>query len=201
MDAIHYLTWCEPAVGSLWSSYQDKEGKESLLDLYILKLSRFTAALTYCSFLSREYVLSVQCCVRCLGKHLCDSLEILDVSNGSPAMEKKPFWCFVMECLRRRHLFLMPFERFPSISQANILLMELFLGEKIIPRWFASLWNGASLDDVALQNRLELAASFSPFPLWGVWCAWAQIHGVLKWRKIDDLKFPCFWWEGSNFQV
>lgn len=30
MDANHYLTWCEPAAGSLSSLYQDKEGKESL---------------------------------------------------------------------------------------------------------------------------------------------------------------------------
>lgn len=96
MDANHCLTWCEPAPGSLWRSlYQDKEGKESLslLDLCILKLSRFIAALTYCSFLSTEYVLSVQCCVPCLGKRLCDSLEFLDVSNVSPA-KKKTFLVF-----------------------------------------------------------------------------------------------------------
>lgn len=81
--------------GSLWSLCQDKEGKESLLllDLCILKLSRFIAALTYCSFLSTEYVLTVQCCVPCLGKRLCDSLEFLDVSNVSLA-KKKTFLVF-----------------------------------------------------------------------------------------------------------
>lgn len=89
MDANQCLTWCEPAVGSLWSLYQDKAGKESLLlDLRILKLSRFIAALTCCSFLSTECVFSAQCCVCCLGKRLCDSLEFLDVSNASPAMKK-----------------------------------------------------------------------------------------------------------------
>lgn len=144
-----------------------------LLDLCILKLSRFIAALTCCSFLSTEYVFSAQCRVCCLGKCLCDSLEFLDVSNAFPAM-KKTFLVFCnTECLRRRCLFLMPFEHFPSVSQAYIFLMELFMGMKIIPH----LWNGASLDDVALQNRLGLA-SFSP--LWVVWCAWAQIHSVLK---------------------
>lgn len=116
-----------------------RKGKRlSLLDLCILKLSRFIAALTCCSFLSTEHVLSVQCCVRCLGKRLCDSLEFLDVSNASPAM-KKPFWCFIMECLCRRCLFLMPFQHFPCVSQACIFFMELFLGMKIIPQQFASL--------------------------------------------------------------
>lgn len=67
VHGCHYLTWCEPTAGSLWSLYQDKEGKESLTSwpLYT-ELSRFTAALTYCSFLSTEYVLSVQCCVLAL---------------------------------------------------------------------------------------------------------------------------------------
>lgn len=60
---------------------------------------------------------------------------------------------------------MIPFERFPSVSQANIFLVELFLGVKIIPCWFASLWNGASLDDIAFQNRLELPASFYPYPV------------------------------------
>lgn len=30
VHGCHYLTWCEPTAGSLWSLYQGKEGKESL---------------------------------------------------------------------------------------------------------------------------------------------------------------------------
>lgn len=82
-----------PAVNLLWDPcgvhVRVRKGKSlSLLDLCVLELSRFTAALTCCSFLSTEYALSVQFCVRCLGKSLCDSLEFLDVSNASPAMKK-----------------------------------------------------------------------------------------------------------------
>lgn len=95
MDASHI----SPAVNLLWDPcgvhVRVRMGKSlSLLDLCVLELSRFTAALTCCSFLSTEYALSVQFCVRCLGKSLCDSLEFLDVSNASPAMKKNLFGVF-----------------------------------------------------------------------------------------------------------
>ena len=99
-----------------------------------LKLSRSIAALTSWFCFSTEYVLSVQCFVRCLGKHLCDSLGFLDVSNAcSATKKKKSFWCFVTECLRRWCLFLMPFEHSPSGSQTSVFIMQIFLGMKIKP--------------------------------------------------------------------
>lgn len=86
-------TTTSPGVNLLWDpcgvGIRIRQGKSlSLLDLWILKLSRFTAALTCCSFLSTESVFSAQCRVCCLGKRLCDSLEFLDVSNASPATKK-----------------------------------------------------------------------------------------------------------------
>lgn len=94
-----WMPWTSPGVNLLWDSCgvcsRIRKGKSLwLLDLCIVKFSRFIAALTCCSFLSTGYVFSAQCCVCCLGKCLCDSLKFLDVSTASPAVKKTPFFVF-----------------------------------------------------------------------------------------------------------
>lgn len=94
----------------------------ALFNLSLFGALRLIAALTSCFFFSTEYVLSVQCSVCCLDKDFCDSLEFLDVSNVSSTTQKKSF-CFITECLRRWCLFLMAFERLPSVPQPSVFIM------------------------------------------------------------------------------